>query len=165
MATSAEWAAAYARQADADFRAIKAYIARYPLRCAQGLVIGLIALVVLLHSGCQSNRTAQDSTERLLRIAENSSLDLNERGDAVRKLGDRKEKAAITRLIRLLEEHDCDVLGDNIIVALGEIGDPDALPALLHARDRDRGDAYLPGQINVVLNRSIEKLRKKSPPR
>ncbi|HTU22359.1 MAG TPA: HEAT repeat domain-containing protein [Gemmataceae bacterium] len=132
---------------------------------AECFIIGMLVGLCLINGGCQPNRTAEDGAERLLRIAENSSLEQIERGYAVEKLGARKEKAAVPRLIRLLEEHDSDALGADVIIALGDIGDPDALPALLHVRDKDRGDEYLPGPINVALNRSIEKLSKKSPPR
>jgi hypothetical protein len=97
----------------------------------------------------------------LLRVVEDRSLPLKQRGDAACRLGEQKEPAVIPRLSRLLPG-DYTVLGRDIIVALGEIGDPRALPALEnYTATAEKNGEEIPGKINVTLEWAMEKCKPK----
>jgi HEAT repeat protein len=94
----------------------------------------------------------------LLQIAENKELDLETRSDAVLELGERREKAAVPRLVVILSSTNYDILTVHTICALGDIGDPEALPALEELRDRER-EYPMPGQIRTILEHAIASLK------
>src|SRR6516225_3389010 len=97
--------------------------------------------------------------ERLLRVVEDPRMRLNERGQAAVAVGKLKEAGAIPRLARLLPR-DYTVLGYDIVIALGDLGDSRALPALLRYRETaDRDGDDIPGKINAALDGALEKLK------
>src|SRR5438105_286316 len=90
--------------------------------------------------------------EGLLRLAENEQLRLRDRADAVERLGELKEGGEVVdRLIRLLPGRD-DLLRGSIIEALGEIGDPRALPVLEKLECND-------GKNNAALKHAVKQLQ------
>jgi hypothetical protein len=97
-----------------------------------------------------------DDAEALLRIAEDKDRPLKERGDAAAELGRFKEGGVIERLSRLLPG-GYDVLTLEVINALGEIGDPRALPALERVKSGGNQPVDIPGKINAVLEWAIRR--------
>jgi HEAT repeat protein len=93
---------------------------------------------------------------QLLTTAENVQLPLHERSAAIRQIGDMRDKVVVARLCRLLSQ-DFDVVTFETIIALDKIGDPAALPALDQLSEGE--DLQIPGQVNVVLRRTITRLR------
>jgi HEAT repeat protein len=69
------------------------------------------------------------AVEALFKVAEDPRLDYQTRAEAVRQIGLQWNREAVPRLIRLLPS-PYDVVTREVILALGEIGDPRALPAL-----------------------------------
>ncbi len=60
------------------------------------------------------------------------------RNAAAQELGKRKAKEALPKLFVLLEKDENALVRDNVAFALGEIGDPSAIPCLIRAlKDRD----------------------------
>jgi hypothetical protein len=107
--------------------------------------------------GCQPTPPppkVSDEAEALLRIVENTRLQLKERGDAAAELWRYPEAGVIDRLGRLLPGDD-DVVTLEILGALGKMGDPRALPAL----ERVRGQ--LDGKTNAALKWAIRKCQPK----
>jgi HEAT repeat protein len=94
--------------------------------------------------------------EYLLGILENPKSDYQERRTAARDLGKLKEKAALDRLLRLLPG-DFDALSGDVILALGDIGDPRALPKL----DEIYAKADLGSKLSTALYHTREILRQK----
>jgi hypothetical protein len=93
--------------------------------------------------------------EHLMRVLENPKSDYQKRRSAAGDLGKLKEKAAVDRLLKLLPG-DFDALSYDVIFALGDIGDPRALPRL--------GEIYanvsLGSKLSTALYQTKEKLRK-----
>jgi hypothetical protein len=94
--------------------------------------------------------------EHLLGIVETPKGDYQERRTAARDLGKLKDKAAVGRLLKLLPG-DFDALSGDVILALGDIGDPRALPKL----DEIYAKADLGSKLSTALYHTREILRKK----
>ncbi len=82
-------------------------------------------------------------------IEELGSPDATKRAQAAFYLGLKKEKRAVNALIEALQDGDVNVVG-NVIYALGEIGDPQALEPLRKLND---------ASIEKLRRIAIEKLR------
>jgi hypothetical protein len=96
-------------------------------------------------------------SERLLRIAEDKGRSSKERTRAIDQLGRRREAAVVPRLLRFLPGEG-DVITFRVVIALGQIGDRRALPALRKLRDDPAH--RLPGKINAALEGAIDNLSK-----
>jgi HEAT repeat protein len=94
--------------------------------------------------------------ERLLRIAEDEGRSSEERVRAIDQLGQRREAATVPRLLRLLSGGDVVTL--RAVIALRQIGDRRALPALRKLRDDPNNK--LPGKIYAALHETIDVLTK-----
>jgi HEAT repeat protein len=77
------------------------------------------------------------STEELIDLANNESLEISDRTRAVEVLSERKDPRVLGTLIKLLLGH-YDLLTHAVIVALGELEDPRALPALRGVLEKAR---------------------------
>jgi HEAT repeat protein len=96
--------------------------------------------------------------ERLLRIAEDPRQPSKARVEAVDALGRRREDATVPRLVELLPGSG-DVVTFRVVIALGQIGDPRALPAL--RRMRDDPPFRLHGKINAAVDGTIRALERR----
>jgi hypothetical protein len=94
--------------------------------------------------------------ERLLVIAENQGLEYGERVEAIRSLGRLGDRGAVARLLWLSAPTN-DVVALESIHAVGDIGDPRALPRLREILDEP---VERQGKINTALIMAIEKLEK-----
>ena len=71
-----------------------------------------------------------------LKFVENPPADMDalawkeKRREVVKKLGQSKDKRAVPTLMRLAEGETFDIVGENAIDALGNLGDPQAVPTL-----------------------------------
>jgi HEAT repeat protein len=95
--------------------------------------------------------------ERLLRIAEDKGRSSAKRVRAIDQVGRRREAAVVPRLLRFLPGEG-DVITYRVVIALGQIGDRSALPALRKLRDDP--NIELPGKIRSALQGAIDALTK-----
>ena len=95
--------------------------------------------------------------ERLLRVVEDEGQSSKERTKAIDQLGKRREAAVVPRLQRLLPGEG-DVITYKVVIAMGQIGDRRALPAL--EKMRDDPNLELPGKIRSALDGAIDALSK-----
>ena len=93
--------------------------------------------------------------ERLLRLVEDADQPYAVRVAAVDALRQRREPATVPRLTRLLPGN-ADVVTLRVVIALGEIGDRRALPALRKMQNDPNID--LPGKINTAVDGTIRAL-------
>jgi hypothetical protein len=97
--------------------------------------------------------------KRLFAIAEDTSLNFQSRSNAVDEIGKLKERTSVPRLLRLLPGH-YDALTFRCLVALEEIGDPRAIPALERMqKEAQEKQIDIPGKINTALDRALETCR------
>jgi HEAT repeat protein len=95
--------------------------------------------------------------ERLLQIVEDKERTYEQRVRAIDQLGQRRERATVPRLLRLLPGEG-DVVTLRVVIALAQIGDRRALPILRKMCDDPNSD--LPGKINSALHYAVEDLAK-----
>ena len=93
----------------------------------------------------------------LLSVAEDEKLPTRTRANAVAELGHLKNRSLASRLGKLLPG-DGDLLTYEIVIALGEIGGPDALASL---QGMQYGPSYhnVNGKINAALQDSIARCK------
>jgi hypothetical protein len=123
-------------------------------------VIGFLILFVLV--GCrrsaEQDKGLSPEAARLLKIAEDKRRPASERLDALRGLGELKDKRTVDRLLQMLPG-DLDVVTAKVVRTLEDIGDPRALPRLRQFRDGElTGEEEIPGKINVGLKYAIRRL-------
>jgi len=95
--------------------------------------------------------------EWLLRIAEDKGRPYKDRVKAVEQLGQRREKATVPRLLRMVPG-DYDVVTLRAVIALRQIGDRRALPALQKVNNDP--SVELPGKIRTHLQGTIDEWSK-----
>ena len=94
---------------------------------------------------------------RLVAIAQDNSLDPDEQRDAVKALK-QLGRDGVPALIQLLPG-GYTAISLDAIEALGEIGDPSALPKLREMRREN--NVIVPGKINAALSDAIKQLEAK----
>lgn len=99
----------------------------------------------------QDDLSLSNEAKRLFAIAEDATLALKTRADAVDEIGKLRERAAVPRLLRLLPGH-YDVLTLRCLLALEEIQDPRAIP-VLEQMQKEAQD--LSGKVNGALIRAL----------
>ncbi len=131
-----------------------------------GTLIGCIGLTFAT-IGCERNagNPAKDSgAERLIRTLENPRLAVKDRVLAAKQLGETLRAGddgvadAVDRMLALLPG-DLDVVTQEIVFSLGDIGDRRAIPVL--KRLQDSGD--IPSKLNNAIIITLNKLSNDGP--
>ena len=95
------------------------------------------------------------AAEKLLRTVEDTKQPYKDRLAALDRLGERREIATVSRLLRLLPG-ESDVVTLRVVIVLGRIGDRRALTPLRKIQKNPNTD--FPGKINTALNGTIRAL-------
>jgi hypothetical protein len=99
-------------------------------------VVTLVVALAALGALAAPARAQPADLAAQIKIIDNQPADMDRatwkdrRRDAARKLGQSKDRRAAPVLIRLAETETFDIIGEIAIEALGNLGDPQAVPAL-----------------------------------